>query len=76
MLFRYRARNYPDTLSDEEQGRWQAFRDSRLADAGARARYEHGLDEARERGDTEQQQLIDEVEQYVAQLSPAAGVSE
>lgn len=26
MLFRYRARNYPDTLSDEERQQWQAFR--------------------------------------------------
>jgi len=25
MLFRYRARNYPDTLSTEERNRWQAY---------------------------------------------------
>lgn len=25
MLFRYRARNYPETLNNEEQGRWRQF---------------------------------------------------
>jgi len=30
LLFRYRARNWPDTLSDEEQARWLAFRRDRL----------------------------------------------
>ena len=32
MLFRYRARNYPYTLTPEEQSRWQDFRRERLAD--------------------------------------------
>jgi len=32
MLFRYRARNYPQTLTVEEQARWEAFRISRLTD--------------------------------------------
>ncbi|MBD3646581.1 MAG: exodeoxyribonuclease I, partial [Pseudomonadales bacterium] len=26
MLFRFRARNYPESLSDEELGRWNAYR--------------------------------------------------
>ncbi|WP_130618777.1 exodeoxyribonuclease I [Dyella amyloliquefaciens] len=30
LLFRYRARNWPDTLSADEQARWQAFRRDRL----------------------------------------------
>ncbi len=30
VLFRYRARNFPDTLSDEEQARWEALRHARL----------------------------------------------
>ena len=30
LLFRYRARNWPDTLSTDEQARWQAFRRDRL----------------------------------------------
>ncbi len=32
MVFRYRARNYPDTLNPEEQNRWQHFRRQRLLD--------------------------------------------
>ncbi len=32
LLFRYRARNFPDTLSDEEQARWEALRHARLID--------------------------------------------
>jgi exodeoxyribonuclease-1 len=30
MLFRYRARNYPDSLTDEEQGLWEEYRFERL----------------------------------------------
>jgi len=30
MLFRYRARNYLDTLTEEEQMRWEEFRSARL----------------------------------------------
>jgi len=31
MLFRYRARNYPNTLVEDEQIRWQKFRSERLS---------------------------------------------
>ena len=30
IVFRYRARNFPDTLTDEEQGRWHELRTARL----------------------------------------------
>ena len=33
LLFRYRARNYPETLSLEESARWDAFRRTRLTTA-------------------------------------------
>ncbi|WP_347901682.1 exodeoxyribonuclease I [Pseudomonas purpurea] len=33
LLFRYRARNFPDTLSGEEQERWQLFCRQRLSEA-------------------------------------------
>ena len=32
MLFRYRARNWPNTLSENEYRRWQAFRINRIKD--------------------------------------------
>ena len=31
LLFRYRARNWPDTLAPEERGRWESWRRARLA---------------------------------------------
>jgi len=34
MLFRYRARNWPDTLDQEEARRWERFRHERLAQPG------------------------------------------
>ena len=37
MLFRYRARNFPDSLSGEEQMRWQDFCFARLTDPEAGA---------------------------------------
>jgi exodeoxyribonuclease-1 len=32
MVFRYRARNFPETLSDSEQERWDEHRAARLFD--------------------------------------------
>lgn len=37
MLFRYRARNFPESLSGEEALRWEAFRRKRLTVAGSGA---------------------------------------
>jgi len=36
MLFRYRARNWPETLSPEEQARWEQFRRESLTEKTAR----------------------------------------
>jgi exodeoxyribonuclease-1 len=33
MLFRYRARNWPETLDEEEQARWAEYRSSRLSES-------------------------------------------
>jgi exodeoxyribonuclease-1 len=33
LLFRYRARNYPESLTHDERDRWEAFRRSRLTQA-------------------------------------------
>jgi exodeoxyribonuclease-1 len=37
LLFRYRARNWPETLEREERLRWEEFRSERLTEAGAGA---------------------------------------
>ncbi len=47
LLFRYRARNWPETLSSDERHRWEQFRKARiLAGAGGETL---GLEEYRER---------------------------
>ena len=35
MLFRYRARNYPETLTEDEQALWEEYRFARLTDPEA-----------------------------------------
>jgi exodeoxyribonuclease-1 len=37
LLFRYRARNWPETLNRDERLRWEEFRRERLTDPGAGA---------------------------------------
>ena len=37
LLFRYRARNWPETLRGDERPRWEEFRRERLTEAGAGA---------------------------------------
>ena len=68
MLFRYRARNFPDTLSAEETERWQRFRRQRLAQPEVRSRYQEELAEAQERATPEQLPVIEAVEEWVADL--------
>ncbi|EED31032.1 exodeoxyribonuclease I [gamma proteobacterium NOR5-3] len=45
MLFRYRARNYPQTLSAEEQLRWEEFRFNRISEGDGRSLTLEGLNE-------------------------------
>ncbi|GAB5499482.1 MAG: exodeoxyribonuclease I [Pseudohongiellaceae bacterium] len=68
MLFRYRARNYPKTLNEEEQQRWQDFRRQRLQSTAVRERYQHELDEAWERAEPDQHPVLEATEAYVATL--------
>ena len=35
MLFRYRARNYPDSLTGEERAQWEEYRFQRLTEPEA-----------------------------------------
>jgi exodeoxyribonuclease-1 len=39
MLFRYRARNYPDSLTPQEQADWEEFRFQRLTEPDSDASY-------------------------------------
>ncbi len=68
MLFRFRARNYPETLLPEEQQRWQEFRVIRLNDQAEKQRYAGDLKQARSLADASQQSVLDKLEDYVAVL--------
>jgi exodeoxyribonuclease-1 len=74
LLFRYRARNFPDTLTDEEQQRWQQLRHERLVQG------RHGgltlqaffdrIDELNETADERGQQLLGELYDYAEAIAP------
>lgn len=75
MLFRYRARNYPETLTDSEQQRWENFRRSRINDEDhvigfSLDEYYQSINKLRQQDnlkDTDAR-LLDELEQYAQGL--------
>ncbi len=74
MLFRYRARNYPQSLNDEERKQWNAYRRERFSqkDNGSLAyeEYMHSLDEhlANPQLTEAQKQMLNELKQWGQQL--------
>jgi exodeoxyribonuclease-1 len=72
MLFRYRARNFPETLNRNEQADWEMYRQKRLHDPSSQSRYRIGLLEAKKRVNenpaTEQFDVLLALEEYVASL--------
>jgi exodeoxyribonuclease-1 len=75
MLFRYRARNWPDTLSEDERGNWDAYRLERLTepDGGGSITvdtYQARLTELRSEtaGDQRRRALLDELEAWAEQV--------
>ena len=71
LLFRYRARNWPETLSEEESGRWEAWRMQRLEDPQGGGsitleQYGEALDRLREQraDDSGAQQILDALEEW------------
>lgn len=80
LLFRYRARNFPHTLSDQEQQRWQIFCQQRLSDPakGAPLTLDSFMSAAQElsRSATPAQlKLLDEWQRYALTLSRRLGLS-
>ncbi|MBJ6137366.1 exodeoxyribonuclease I [Marinobacter litoralis] len=76
MLFRYRARNYPNTLSGEEMERWEAFRTERLMNPkkGWRSLEAYGLELQRLASDPEltprNRQILEDLHLYGESLIP------
>jgi len=77
LLFRFRARNHPDTLDDEEQARWQAHRAARLHEGGAGAltlaAYFERIDALQEQAppdDERAQQILGALYDYAETVAP------
>ncbi|MCS2610877.1 exodeoxyribonuclease I [Halomonas dongshanensis] len=76
MLFRYRARSYPETLEGEERSQWEAFRWQRLNDAATASLTLKGFAREIERynqttlSDAERQ-ILEEVVMFVEAMLPA-----
>jgi exodeoxyribonuclease-1 len=76
MLFRYRARNYPDTLIGEEMERWEQFRTERLMQPkkGWRSLEAFGRELQRLASDPEmtprKQQVLEDLHLYGESLIP------
>jgi exodeoxyribonuclease-1 len=76
MLFRYRARNYYESLSAEERLDWQEFRQRRLTDPAMPMdvqRFEQSIAQLEKSGDltVAQKSVIDQLKQYVVDIKPA-----
>ncbi|NOQ76450.1 MAG: exodeoxyribonuclease I, partial [Methylococcaceae bacterium] len=73
MLFRYRARNWPESLSSEEQEQWQQYRQQRLTSDNPKIlsfdRFFAEIETSRsEQLNEKQLQVLDEIESYGKQL--------
>ncbi|MFN3376577.1 MAG: exodeoxyribonuclease I [Burkholderiaceae bacterium] len=74
LLWRYRARNYPDTLDADEAERWQAHRAALLYDGAGGARTIEQLfaqiDELFETADERGQNILGALYDYAEQIAP------
>lgn len=74
LLPRYKARNYPASLSDDERKAWELFRRQRLFDGGNNsrlARYFARLQELAATASEEQSYLLEELQLYGQSLMPS-----
>ncbi|MCB2020466.1 MAG: exodeoxyribonuclease I, partial [Burkholderiaceae bacterium] len=74
LLFRYRARNFPQTLDDAERGRWTEHCRERLhhGSAGALtlAAYQERIDVLAESADERGQAILEALVDYAEQIAP------
>ncbi|PXX73931.1 Exodeoxyribonuclease I subunit C [Pseudomonas sp. LAMO17WK12:I10] len=79
LLFRYRARNFPETLNGEEQERWKSFCQQRLCDPQWGApntleSFNRAAAELRVSATTIQRQVLDEWQDYSRSLALRFGL--
>ncbi len=76
LVFRYRARNFPETLSDADAERWQAHRVERLLEGGGGARNVDALfaqiDELQETADERGGAILGALYDYAELIAPEA----
>ena len=74
LVFRYRARNFPETLSPDHTERWEAHRTSRLLEGECGARnvdaFLAGLDGLSETADQRGQAVLEALSDYAEMIAP------
>jgi len=74
LLFRYRARNFPDTLSPDEMQRWEAHRAARLLEGEGGAfnvdRYFAQIDALSETADERGEHILGALYDYAEAIAP------
>ncbi|WP_410500172.1 exodeoxyribonuclease I [Chitinibacter sp. S2-10] len=77
LFFRYRARNFPHTLSDDETSHWEQWRNARLFDGAANAltleAYSEEIDRLAEtlpEGDERSEAILAALYDYAEQIAP------
>ena len=74
LLFRYRARNFPELLTDEEAERWEAHRAARLFDGAGGARTVEQLfdeiDQLSETVDARGEAILGALYDYAESIAP------
>jgi exonuclease I len=75
LLFRFRARNYPETLSKEEGQRWDEFRLSRVLDEQAQQVFHSAMAQAKDRVDGDDKPalaVLEDLQRWVDEISVSA----
>ncbi|HBW83544.1 MAG TPA: exodeoxyribonuclease I, partial [Gammaproteobacteria bacterium] len=68
MLFRYRARNFPETLGAEESERWRHFCRQRIESPETRDNFFNDLEKATIHADSSQLKTLAQLQHYVSTL--------
>ena len=68
MLFRYRARNFPETLRTEESERWRSFCRQRIESTDTREKYSIDLEKAKTLANSSQVEALSQLQRYVSEL--------
>ncbi|MFZ6842920.1 exodeoxyribonuclease I [Undibacterium sp. RuTC16W] len=75
LLFRYRARNFPDSLNEMEQAQWEEHRIARLLDGEGKARnvdqYFNEIDQLSEEASEADEEILGALYDYAEMVVPA-----